>query len=43
MAIEHMELDQNGINEISKLVKGEISREEFQKKLKEKYRTHEER
>lgn len=37
LAIEGLHLDENGISEIEKLVKGKISREEFQMKLKEKY------
>ena len=43
LAIEQLPLDKEGISEIESLVKGEISREEFQRKLKEKYQTHEER
>lgn len=41
LAIEKMELDSEGISEIGRLVKGEISREEFQKALVEKYRSRE--
>lgn len=37
LAIEGLHLNENGISEIEKLVKGKISREEFQMKLKEKY------
>ena len=37
LEIEELQLSDDGISEIGKLVKGEISREEFQKKLKEKY------
>ena len=43
LALEELQLNQNGISEISRLVKGEITREEFQRGLKEKYQTHEER
>ena len=43
LEIEQLQLNEEGISEISRLVKGEISREDFQKKLKEKYQTHEER
>ena len=42
LAIEQMQLSDEGISEIERLVKGEISREGFQKKLREKYQTHEE-
>lgn len=38
LEIEELQLSDDGISEIGKLVKGEISREEFQKKLKEKYK-----
>lgn len=41
LAIEQLQLNKEGISEIKCLVKGEISREEFQKKLKEKYQMHE--
>ena len=37
LEIEELQLNDDGLSEIGKLVKGEISREEFQKKLKEKY------
>ena len=37
LEIEELQLSDDGISEVGKLVKGEISREEFQKKLKEKY------
>ena len=37
LEIEELQLSDDGISEIGKLVKGEISREEFQKKLKEIY------
>ncbi len=43
LAIEKLYLNEEGVSEIERLVKGDISREEFQKKLKEKYQTHEER
>ncbi|MCR5652153.1 MAG: hypothetical protein K6F86_13345 [Lachnospiraceae bacterium] len=41
LAIEQLKLSEDGISEIGKLVKGDISREEFQQKLKEKYLSHE--
>ena len=43
LAIEQLQLNEEGLSEIESLVKGDISREEFQRKLKEKYQTHEER
>lgn len=42
LAIEQLQLNEEGLSEIESLVKGDISREEFQRKLKEKYQTHEE-
>ncbi len=35
LAIEQLQLNEEGISEIESLVKGDISREEFQRKLKE--------
>ena len=43
LVIMHPFLKIKPISEIGSLVKGEISREEFQRKLKENYQTHEER
>ena len=40
LAIEQLQLNEEGISEIESLVKGDISREEFQRKLKEKYRSN---
>lgn len=37
LALEQFTLETQEISEISKLVQGEITREEFQKRLKEKY------
>ncbi len=34
LEIEQLQLNEEGISEIGRLVKGEISREDFQKKLK---------
>ena len=36
LALEQMFLDEQGASEIKKLVKGEISREDYQKQLREK-------
>ncbi len=36
--LEKLSLDEEGISEISKLVQGEITRDQYQQKLKEKYR-----
>ena len=41
LALENLSLNTEGISEIKSLVKGEMTREEFQKKLKEKYKIHE--
>ena len=41
LALENLSLNAEGISEIKSLVKGEMTREEFQKKLKEKYKVHE--
>ena len=38
LAIEQLEIDETGITEIKKLVKGEVSREEFQERLQKLYR-----
>ena len=38
LLIENMKLSNSGIKEISKMLKGEISREEYQKALKESYK-----
>lgn len=38
-----MQINEDGLSELEKLVKGDMSREEFQQKLKEKYKTHAER
>ena len=43
LAIEELEINEEGISELEKLVKGDMSREEFQQKLKEKYQIHGER
>lgn len=43
LAIEELQINEEGISELEKLVKGDMSREEFQQKLKEKYQIHEER
>ena len=36
LAIEELQINEDGISELEKLVKGDMSREEFQQKLKEK-------
>ena len=43
LALEEMRLDDTGISEIRKLVQGDISREEYQNRLKEKYLAYEKR
>ena len=43
LAIEELQISEEGISELEKLVKGDMSREEFQQKLKVKYLAHEER
>ena len=40
LAIEHMQLDEDGVSEIRKLILGELTREAYQKRLKEKYQVH---
>ncbi len=40
LAIENMKLSKSGIEEMAKMLKGEISREEYQKALKERYRSN---
>ena len=37
LSIEQLSLDKDGISSIEKLVKGEVTREQFQKSLREKY------
>ena len=37
LLIEQLILDKNGISSIEKLVKGELTREQFQKRIREKY------
>ena len=41
LALEQFNLKEQDLSEISKLVQGEVSREEFQRRLREKYRTNE--
>ena len=41
LAIEKLYLDKDGISELKKLVHGDISREDYQMSLKEKYQVHE--
>lgn len=43
LAIEELQINEDGLSELEKLVKGDMSREEFQQKLKEKYKIHAER
>ena len=43
LSIEQLSLSEEGVSEIEKLVKGEVTREEFQKALKEKYLVNEDR
>lgn len=38
LRMEHLELSDNGISEIKKIVQGEITREEFQEQLKEQFK-----
>ena len=40
LSIENMHLNEKGVLEIEKLVRGEISREDYQRELKEKYLTY---
>ena len=40
LEIENMKLSKFGIEEMAKMLKGEISREEYQKELKERYLTN---
>ena len=41
LSIEQLSLDKDGISSIEKLVKGEVTREQFQKRLGEKFRINE--
>lgn len=41
LAMEDLSLNEDGRADIKRLIKGEMTREEFQKKLKERYRTRE--
>ena len=41
LSLEQLTLSDGGIAEITKMVKGEISREEYQRNLKERYLRHE--
>ena len=43
LSLEQLSLNREEISEIEKLVKGELTREEFQKMLKEKYLINEDR
>lgn len=40
LALEQLDLEERDLFEISKLVQGEVTREEFQKRLKEKYQAN---
>lgn len=40
LSIENLKVSTDGINEISRMLKGEITREEYQKALKEKYKAN---
>lgn len=37
LALEQLDLEEQDLSEISKLVQGKVTREEFQRRLKEKY------
>ena len=38
--VENLEIGKAGVNAIGKMLKGEISREEYQKMLKENYKSN---
>ena len=40
LSIENLKLSTDGINEMSRMLKGEITREEYQTALKEKYKAN---
>ena len=42
LSLEQLYLDEEGMVDIKKLIKGELTREDYQKSLKERYRSHEE-
>lgn len=41
LSLEQLKLNEEGINDIKKLVRGEMTRAEYQNYLKEKYQRHE--
>lgn len=41
LSLERLSLTESGINEITRMIKGEISREDYQRELNERYQRHE--
>jgi len=41
LSLEQLSLTESGTNEITRMIKGEISREDYQRELRERYQRHE--